>query len=214
MRRPRPAAVLVTGTLLLAATGLLAGCGAQTGTTETASTGSAPASVVGTGTVSEEPDGATDAGAPEDTPPFPGDTAPVSAEPVDPAGLTVTDVRFGAHDGFDRVVFDVAGSGTPGWAVEYVDGATAEGTGDPIDLAGPAHLRVVVTGVSYPYESGVEERARGAVTGAAASAVTGVWYDGTFEGQALAYLGTTAEQPFRVYALSNPTRVVVEVAAG
>jgi hypothetical protein len=41
--------------------------------------------------------------------------------------------------------------------------------------------------------------------------VTGVFYDGTFEGQSLAYVGLGAQAPFRVYALDGPPRVVVEV---
>jgi hypothetical protein len=218
MRRPHPVVTaLLTGTLL---SGVLAGCGQQTGTDEAASTGSAPAagevtsapssapSVPSTSSAAPVASSASDGGAP----PFPGDTSADTAEPVAPEGLVVTDVRIGAHAGHDQVVLDVAGEGTPGWEVQYVDVATAEGTGDPIDLAGPAYLRVVLTGVTNPYESEVAERPLGAVTAPGTTAVTGAWYDGTFEGQALAYLGTTAERPFRVYALSGPTRVVIEVA--
>jgi hypothetical protein len=217
MHRRRPAAALIAGTLLLSATGILAGCGQQTGTDEAASTGSASvpaadtgAAATGSGTSSPSAPAAAEGGVAGR--PFPGDTSADTAEGVDPEGLTVTDVRIGAHEGFDRVVLDVGGQGTPGWDVRYVDAATAEGKGDPIDLAGPTYLRVTLIGVSYPYESGLEERTRGAVSAPGAAAVTGAWYDGTFEGQALAYLGTTAEQPFRVYALSDPTRVVIEVA--
>jgi hypothetical protein len=224
MHRRRPSTVLVTATLLLSA-GVLAGCGQQTGTDEAAGTAAAPSSTApaseppageSTPAATEEPAGGDDGAGSgsEGAPPFPGDTSADSAEAVDPAGLTVTDVRMGAHEGFDRVVLDVGGEGTPGWQVEYVDSATAEGTGAPVDLAGPAYLRVLLTGVSNPYESGVDERARGAVPASGTDAVTGVWYDGTFEGQALAYIGTTGEQPFRVYALGDPTRVVVEVATG
>ncbi|GAB3361250.1 AMIN-like domain-containing (lipo)protein [Modestobacter lapidis] len=215
--RRRPAA-LVTATLVLSATGLLAGCGQQTGTDEAASTGSAPATVVessdagGTSAPAAGTSGAEASGGGGQ--PFPGDTSPDTAEPVDADGLTVTDVRIGAHDGFDRVVLDVGGQGTPGWDVQYVDAATSQGRGDPVDLAGPAYLRVILTGVTYPYESGLEERARGAVTSPDTNAVTGAWYDGTFEGQALVYVGTSAEQPFRVYALDDRSRVVIEVATG
>ena len=218
MSRRRPAAaVLVTGALLMSATGVLAGCGQQTGTEEAASTSGAPTSGSVTDEVASDESGAaapSSSAAPveDDGQPFPGDTAPDTAEAVSPEGLTVTGVRIGAHEGHDRVVLDVSGQGTPGWDVRYADAATAEGTGDPIDLAGPAYLRVVLTGTSYPYESGAEEQARGAVSASGTTAVSGVFYDGTFEGQSLVYVGTQAEQPFRVYALSNPTRVVIEVA--
>ena len=42
--------------------------------------------------------------------------------------------------------------------------------------------------------------------------VTEVAFDGTFEGTTVAFVGTTGEVPFRVYSLSSPTRVVLEVA--
>lgn len=219
MHRHRPAAALVTGILLLSATGALAGCGQQTGTDEAAAAGTV-SPVEATSAPSSEaagqPSPATSAPVASEGggQPFPGDTAADTSEPVGAEGLTVTDVRIGAHEGHDRVVLDVAGQGTPGWDVQYVDAATAEGTGDPVALDAPAYLRVVLTGVSYPYESGQEERARGPVTAPGTTAVTGAWYDGTFEGQALAYVGTTGEQPFRVYALADPTRIVIEVATG
>jgi hypothetical protein len=216
--------VLVAGVLLMSATGVLAGCGQDAGTEEAASTSSAAARDDGgdggvTGEVTADQGGGatpspTASPAGDDGQPFPGATRPDTAEPVSPDALTVTGVRIAAQDGHDRVVLDVSGQGTPGWDVRYVDSATAEGTGDPVDLAGPAYLRVVLTGTTYPYESGGDERARGPVSTPGTSAVTGAFYDGTFEGQSLAYVGTQGERPFRVYSLSNPTRVVIEVATG
>ena len=48
------------------------------------------------------------------------------------------------------------------------------------------------------------------------SATTGGSYAsllaGTVEGQALAYVGTRSTAPFRVYALTGPSRLVVDVA--
>jgi hypothetical protein len=44
--------------------------------------------------------------------------------------------------------------------------------------------------------------------------VQGVHHGSVFEGQALAYVGVTAQQPFRVFALGDPVRVVVDVQAG
>jgi hypothetical protein len=41
--------------------------------------------------------------------------------------------------------------------------------------------------------------------------VTEVAWDATFEGQSVAFIGTRAEAPFRVFLLENPVRVVVEV---
>jgi hypothetical protein len=212
MRRTPVASLLASVAVLLPGLGVLTGCGQAVGTTAAASStasagaGGSTAATAAATTVSEVSGGSTG------TPPFVADVQPDTAEAVDPAGLTVTAVRVGAHDGFDRVVFELAGEGTPGWDVQYMDAATAEGSGDPIDLAGPAYLRVVIRGTSYPYESGATEASRGPVALAGTTAVTGAFYDGTFEGQSLGYVGTRSQAPFRVYALSGPARVVVEVA--
>ena len=58
---------------------------------------------------------------------------------------------------------------------------------------------------------GVEEFSGPPLTGAGTSAVTGVVFDATYEGTSVAFVGTGARSPFRVYALENPTRIVVEV---
>ncbi|OMQ15486.1 hypothetical protein A7K94_0209090, partial [Modestobacter sp. VKM Ac-2676] len=84
-------------------------------------------------------------------------TAAASADPAGAEGLTVTSVRVGDHEGFERVVFELAGTGTPGWQVEYVEAPSSQGRGTPVDVPGQAYLRVILTGTSYPYETGAEE---------------------------------------------------------
>jgi hypothetical protein len=206
MRPPRRTAAAV----LAAAALVLAGCADSPGTGNAAadSTVSSSPSAGGT-TPSADPTG--DAGN-TDAPPSTSDLQPDTAEPVDAADLTVSAVRVAHHEGFDRVVFELAGQGTPGWQAEYVDSATSEGTGEPVDLAGPGFLRVILRGTSYPYDSGAAELPRGPVAVSGTDVVTGVFYDGTFEGQSLAYVGVDAPAPFRIYALTGPSRVVVDVA--
>jgi len=125
----------------------------------------------------------------------------------------VDDIRIGRHEGFDRVVFEVDGAGTPGWDVRYTDRASSQGSGDPVDVAGDAVLQVTVTGAGYPYDTGVDEfSSDGPVPGSGTEVVTEVVFGATFEGTTEAFVGTTAETPFRVYLLEGPTRIVVEVA--
>ena len=145
-------------------------------------------------------------------PPFPADTeadtSPASAD----ARVTVSAIRTGRQDGFDRVVFEVGGTGTPGWDVSYVGQASSQGKGDPIDVTGDAILQVIITGAGMPADTGVTEFAGpNPLPGSGTRTVTEVAFDSTFEGQTVAYVGTTAKVPFRVYALSNPGRVVVDV---
>jgi len=49
-----------------------------------------------------------------DAPQFPANTQPDAGEASEDSFVTVTKIRIGVHDGFDRVVFEVEGTGTPG----------------------------------------------------------------------------------------------------
>src|SRR5215212_5610157 len=209
--RPRTAAVLLS--LLLAGPVLLAGCG-DDGTSEAGATSSASTQAPSKdGSEESTADAAPTETVTVDAPDFVANTeADTEAASAD-AAVTVSAIRIGAHDGFDRVVFEVGGTGTPGWDVRYVDAASSQGSGDPVDVAGNAVLQVTVTGAGYPYDTGVEEYAGGPLTGSGTTAVTEVVWNATFEGTSLAFIGTTAKNPFRVYALSDPARVVVEVAS-
>ena len=48
--------------------------------------------------------------------------------------LTLTDVRIGAHDGFDRIVFELAGDGQAGWQVGFTGAPRSQGSGRPVDV--------------------------------------------------------------------------------
>jgi hypothetical protein len=202
---------------LLLAVSLLAGCGGDPASTTSSSGTTGPSTSASSGPTSSSA-AESDGGDPDEDPSadpsaFPGDTQPDTQEASADARVTVTQVRTGRQDGVDRVVLEVAGTGTPGWDVRYVDQATSQGSGKPVDVAGKAVLQVTLTGVGYPYDTGVEEwTGPNPLPGNGTQAVTEVAWDGTFEGTSVAFIGTTAQAPFRVYALENPTRVVVEVA--
>jgi hypothetical protein len=202
---------------LLAVALLVAACGgdddgddaAAPSTTSAAPTTSAPA----------EPTEGTDGGGDTEddgdpaAPPFTANTEPDTEDASDGALLSVTDIRIGRHDGFDRVVFEADGEGTPGWDVRYVESAQSQGSGADIDVEGGAVLQVTINGVGYPDDTGVEEYSgpdRLAV--ADTEVVTEVVWDSTFEGTSVAFVGATEELPFRVYLLEDPVRVVLEVA--
>lgn len=197
---------------LLLGTSLLAGCAgdAESAASSATLTPEVSSGVTGSQTESEPQtveDGSTD------VPSFPGDAEADTAEASSDARGTVRDIRVGGHDGFDRVVFEVGGEGTPGWDVRYVDQASSQGSGDVVELAGDAVLQVTLTGMGYPYDTGVDEYRAGApLPGPGTDTVTEVVFDATFEGTSVAFVGTKAQAPFRVYLLDSPTRVVLEVA--
>lgn len=149
-----------------------------------------------------------------DAAPFPDNTDQNVSDSVGAGGLTVTDIRLGGHDGFDRVVYELGGAGTPGWDIEYVEAPTAQGTGEPIEIAGEAFLRVTIIGTNYPEFTGIEEYVEDAPLAVAGTqTIVEEVFNGTFEGTTVSYVGTTAQNPFRVYTLTDPTRLVVEVEA-
>jgi hypothetical protein len=204
VRRVASLSVALLGAVLLVGCGSSDdGAGAASGSSTTAS--SSLSSAVG-GTDRPDGDGFSDA------PPFPANTDPDTAQASPGAQVTVRDIRTGRQDGFDRVVFELGGSGTPGWDVRYVDAPTSQASGAPVDVAGSAALQVAITGVGLPADTGVAEFAGpDPLPGTGTQTVTEVVVDTTFEGTTTAFVGTTAQTPFRVYALSDPTRVVLEV---
>ncbi|MGY1772732.1 AMIN-like domain-containing (lipo)protein [Blastococcus sp. SYSU D00813] len=219
---------------LLAAALLIAGCATEDDGEPASSTGSASSGTAADGSGTGGDGGSSDGGSSDggssdggstgggssddggdgsaDAPPFPSDAQPDQQEASAGAQVTVTDVRTGRHDGFDRVVFEVAGEGLPGWDVRYVDDPTSQGSGEPVEVAGEAVLMVTLTGVGYPFDTGVDQFEPGGPVAGSGTAVTEVVLGATFEGTTEAFVGTTAESPFRVYLLEGPTRVVVEVA--
>jgi hypothetical protein len=155
----------------------------------------------------------TDGDGAQHTSPFRANTEPDVGAPSSDARVTVTEIRIGRHDGFDRVVFEVDGTGTPGWDVRYVDEAVSQGSGYPVAVAGNAILQVTLTGVGYPTDTGIEEwSGPDPLSVADTEVVTEVAWDATFEGTSVAFVGTTDEVPFRVYLIEDPARVVLEVA--
>lgn len=146
-------------------------------------------------------------------PAFPADTSPDEGEPAGDV-IGVQDVRTGVHDGFDRVVFDIAGDGVAGWRVRYVDQPSQQGSGNPVELAGEAALEVVLFPSAFPPDAPgmvYDGPERISVDGAA---VTEVVDDKVFEGQHVFHVGVDRERPFRVFRLDDPQRVVLDVRTG
>lgn len=145
--------------------------------------------------------------------------APVdTADKISPAGagakLTVTDIRTGVHENFDRVVYELDGEGTPGWRVGYVDEAVQDGSGNAVTVAGDAVLQVLIDGSAYPFDSGVEQYdGPDPVLAAPGGSVVEVSGSGVFEGVTQSFIGVSeGGTPFAVYSLTDPTRVVIDVA--
>jgi len=125
------------------------------------------------------------------------------------AQLVLTDLRTAQHDGYGRVVLEFSGTGIPGWTVNYVNKAVQEGSGQPITVDGDAVLDVFAAGTTYPADGFYSGPKRVAGDGT----VSDVFVGGTFEGDTHVVAGIDGgRKPFRVFTLTNPSRLVIDVA--
>lgn len=171
---------------------VLAGC---------ANSGSVPS------VISSTPAATSDAAAPAGT-------EPKQAEGSAGAALTVTDIRIGRRDGFDRVEYLLGGTGTPGWDVRYIERAVQDGSGAELDITGRSVLEVRITGSAYPFDSGVTPYSGpDPATDPATPAITGVYRTTVYEGVTQSFIGVGADRPgFSVTTGDNPTRVIIDIA--
>lgn len=144
----------------------------------------------------------------------PTDAGPKSGPADADAALTVTDIRIGSQPGFDRVVFELGGTGSPGWQVAYTDSAAQDGSGRAVDVAGQSILEVRILGSAYPFDSTVPPYAGpDPVTDPGTPGITGVYESLVYEGVTQSFIGVDADQPpFAVSALADPPRLVVDIA--
>lgn len=128
--------------------------------------------------------------------------------------LEVTNVRVGAHDGFDRVVFEFSGDGQPGWYATSTPEPRLQGSGHLADYPGSHAINVMINGTPYPFDLDIPEDEwpqTGPVAGAA-DTVQGVSFHGIFEATSQYVIGLDGPSAFSVTLLEEPTRVVVDVA--
>ena len=129
------------------------------------------------------------------------------------ADLVLIDVRVAEAEGFDRIVVEFSGTGTPGWVVNYVDDAVLEGSGEKVALGGNATLDIYASGTTWPapgYYRGPTQ-----FTPVNGGHVKDVYVGGTFEGYTQVLASIEGDPvPFRVFALTAPSRLVIDVVDG
>ena len=138
--------------------------------------------------------------------------SPKTQRPSEPAQLAVAGVRVGNHEGFDRVVVDLAGDGDPGWFVDYTPTPLQATIGRPLPVSGSAFLNVNVDGTVYPGELGLDET--GVEHLSPTSNIVDVASGGTYEGRSQIVVGLRAEAPYSVQVLEDPKRLVIDIVQG
>jgi hypothetical protein len=131
-------------------------------------------------------------------------TAPVVVAPPN-TSTTITAVRVGQNVGFDRVVFDIGGP-LPGYRVSYVPQVTEEGSGKPVPLAGAADILVTLSHTEWLTTPSPSVNVSTGFPG-----LRQVRSAGEFEAQASYGIGQATKAGFRVFTLTAPNRVVIDV---
>lgn len=140
-------------------------------------------------------------------------TTSTSSEEPDGWPLVLTDVRVGTHGSFDRLVFEIGGDGDAGWHIEYVDDPRSQGSGNPVDVEGDAVLQVTLRDMAYPGDAPTQpydgpER----ITRSGSGNLHEVVEDTLFEGHHDFYIGLDQAGPYRVERLTDPQRIVIDIA--
>ena len=119
------------------------------------------------------------------------------------------DIATGCHTTYDRFVID-ARSATPGYDVRYVDQVFADPSGQPVSLLGRKRIRVVIRPARGVMD--VTTDPLSSVILPACPNLRHVRTVGNFEGTVSFGLGLRRMTGFRVFRLTHPARVVVDIA--
>jgi hypothetical protein len=139
-------------------------------------------------------------------PPF--TTAPKSS-PGSGGQAELFGVAVGCHPTFDRLVIR-ARFGTPRYDVRYVKRIVADGSGRPVALLGTKRIRVVLRNARGHTQGGTSLLPR--VRTPLCPNLRQVKTAGDFEGVVSLGLGLRRKTGFRVFRLTGPTRIVIDVA--
>lgn len=137
-------------------------------------------------------------------------TAGITDAERSPDEAVLQAVRTGAHDGYDRTVFEFDG-GVPSYHVEYIDDPVRQcGSGNVVPLPGEGWLEVRFSRTRAHTVAGaptLTERSRSPEL----PVLRALALTCDFEGTVTWVLGLAAPNRYRVFELSDPARLVVDV---
>jgi len=161
------------------------------------------------------PSAPTDTALPEsgDTsdPTFEGTTGVTEKKRGELPPRTLRTVRAAKHENFDRVVFEFAESGLPGYRIEYVDKPVRNcGAGEVVSVGGNGFLLIQILPANAHTEVGkatIADRER--VLNLPVMRELKLICD--FEADVQWVVGASQANRYRVLELSNPARLVVDI---
>ena len=125
---------------------------------------------------------------------------------------TLKTVRTATHEGFDRIVFEFAESGLPGYRIEYTDKPVQKcGSGEAVSVRGDARMLIQIQPANAHTEEGgvtsYPERERTL----SLPVMRELKLTCDFEADVQWVLGLASQKRYRVVELLNPARLVVDI---
>jgi hypothetical protein len=134
-------------------------------------------------------------------PPF---TTAAKTSPSSGSQARLSSAAAGCHSSYDRFVVRLGAGGKPGYDVRYVSQIIADPSGNPVSLLGTKRLRVIIrNATAHTLPSTITP---------GCSNLRQVKKAGDFEGVVSYGLGLRRKTGFRVFRLTGPTRIVIDVA--
>jgi hypothetical protein len=136
---------------------------------------------------------------------------PVVEASTEPPPVNIVDVRVGTHDDYDRVVFEFD-SGIPEFTVDQAEPPfTEDGSGFPIDVEGESFMVLVMRGGTKQTDTGESSYDGPTDFDPGLDRLVDLVEGGDFEAQSTWYFGLTADACTRVFTLSEPDRLVIDI---
>ena len=127
-----------------------------------------------------------------------------------PAVPLLVGVRAASHKNFDRVVWEFRGGLPATRTAQYVPELIADGSGEPVRIAGSAILQLTMFQANAHDETTARPTAPGRVVAGLGNVIE-VVQSGDFEATVSYGVGLAKRQPFHLFTLRNPSRVVIDV---
>ncbi len=135
----------------------------------------------------------------------------VPAQAVQQATPTLVGIRAAHHNGLDRLVFEFRGRVPDQRDVRYVSKLIADGSGRRVNAVGSALLRIRFAGADGHDRNGKVTYGPASRTYALPGLIQ-VVNTGDFEAALTFGAGLAWRAPYRVYTLTRPSRVVIDIA--
>lgn len=127
--------------------------------------------------------------------------------------ISLSSITVNSQVDRDEAIFEFTGTSIPGWAVQSVGEAVQNGTHDILPIPGRSILEVLIFEAPSPFTAAETYTGPPVVSNPDGSQIIMVQYATYGKGVTQAFIGLNAPQPaFSVSALTNPTRIVVDVA--